>query len=147
MKVVVKKEFDGRFYVASCENIPGCYAQSPNQTDLMNNLQTALNIYKNNCEDRNQPLPNEHDRPVLDIRIRFSELSTDQLVKIFRNSNYHIEYINQDSVLLLNSEFPFNRIHLPNVNYLSPMLVKKVFGEDNTIYVKRKTMKLNASFS
>lgn len=147
MKVSIKKEFDGNFHVASCGNIPGCYVQAADNEDINQKLRDALLVYRRSCLNRNQPIPNESDRPVLNLKIRFDALSTDQLVKIFQKNNYHIEYKDKDSVLMQNSAYPFNRVHLPRTNFVSPLIVKKIFGDENTVFVGRNKLKLNTSAS
>lgn len=147
MKVVIKKEFDGNTYVGSCENIPGCYVQAHQENEISLKIRKALMVLKKNCEERKQPFPAGTDRPLFDIRIRFDELSTEQLIKFFEHQKYHLEYIDNDCALLMNSAYPFNRVHLPRVRRLSPLLVQKLFGEQNTIFVGSRRMKLNTSVS
>jgi len=147
MKIIIKKEFDGRNYIGTCENIPGCYVQAQNEDKLKINIMRALKIIKQSCAQRNQPFPNGKDRPLFDVRIRFDSLSTDKLVRFFESRNYHIEYIDEKSVLLLNSDFPFNYVHLPRFDRLSPLLIQKIFGKENTIHIDRKGMKLSTSVS
>ncbi len=147
MKVIIKKEFDGNMYVGSCENIPGCYVQARQENEISSKIRKALSIIKRNCEERKQNFPSGNDRPLFDIRIRFDELSTEQLIKFFEHQKYHLEYIDDDSALMMNSSYPFNRVHLPRVHRLSPVLVRKMFGEQNTIYVGTNELKLNTNVS
>ncbi len=147
MKIIIKKEFDGLFYVGSCENIPGCYVQSRTSGDIHQKIKQAIAIIKRNCDERSQQFPVGTDQPLFDTRIRFDVLTTDQLVKFFEHQKYHLEYIDSQSVLLMNSSFPFNRVHLPRTDQLSPLIVQKIFGADNTIYVGRKGMQYNEQIS
>lgn len=147
MKIVIKKEFDGNLYIGSCENIPGCYVQTRQEKDISLKIKRALMLIKRNCEERNQPFPTGIDKPLFDIRIRFDELSTEQLVKFFEHQKYHLEYIDEESLILMNASYPFNRVHLPRVHHLSPLLIRKIFGEQNTIYVGSREMKLNSQVS
>jgi len=147
MKIAVEKEFDGKYHVACCTNVPGCYVQTKDSTTLDAELKYALEVYIKNCVQRNQPFPNENDRPVIDIRIRFDVLSSNQLIKIFKRFNYHVDYMDHSSVLFLNSEFPFNRIHIPRSNEVSPLIVRRILGKENTIYVGSHHLKLNTSAS
>jgi len=147
MKIIFKKEFDGRVHTGSCENVPSCFVQADDPETLKARFLRAVQIIKQSCEQRNQPFPRGSDRQLLDIRIKFNTLSTEQLVKIFVSKNYHVEFENSESVLLLNSDYPFNRVHLPRTKRLSPQLVRKIFGSENAIYVGRSPMKLNASVS
>jgi len=147
MKIVVKKEFDGSVYVGSCENVPGCYTQGRTEDEVRERLQRALLLIKRKSEQRRQPFPSGNDRPILDVRIKFNTLSTDQLVKILESYRYHLVHLDEESALLINREFPFNLIHLPRSNSLSPLLVKKIFGADNTQWVGNKKMKLSKSVS
>ena len=147
MKILFKKEFDGKFHTGACENVPGCFVQANDEESLKSCFLRALQLIKQNSEERNQPFPSGRDHPLFDMRIRFKTLSTEQLVKIFVSKNYHIEFINVESILLLNSDYPFNRVHLPRTNNLSPLIIQKIFGKENTINVAFKPMKLNTSVS
>lgn len=147
MKIVIKKKFDGNVYVGSCENIPGCYIQTRQESDISAKIRRALMLIKKNCDERNQPFPSGHDQPIFDIRIRFDELPSEQLVKFFEHQKYHLEYIDEESLILLNASYPFNRVHLPRVRNVSPLLVQKIFGEENTIFVGSGKMKLRSSVS
>jgi len=147
MKISVDKEYDGKYYVACCTNVPGCYVQSNTPDRLNDELQRALEVYLKNCVQRNQPFPNEQDRPVIDIRIRFEELASAQLIKILKRFNYHVDYIDSKSILLLNSEFPFNRIHIPNVENISPVIIRRIFGKENTIHVGAPALRLKTTAS
>ncbi len=147
MKIVIKKAFDGTQYIAFCENVPNCYVQSKAKEHLNGLIKRALYLYKNQCIKRGQDFPNEPDKPLISRKIRFDAISTAQIVKIFQRYNYHIEYEDEQSVILLNSDFPFNRVHLPQSNNLSPLIIQRIFGEDNTHYIYNKQMKLNTSVS
>jgi len=147
MKISVDKEYDGKYYVACCTNVPGCYVQSERSGSLNNDLQYALEVYLKNCVQRNQPFPNEQDRPVIDVRIRFEVLSSAQLIKIMKRYNYHVDYQDPTSVLLLNSEFPFNRIHIPNTEDISPLIIRRIFGRENTLVVGKPYLQLKTSAS
>jgi len=147
MKITIKIEFDGRFYIGSCENIPGCYVQARKSDEINLKIKRALTVVKRNCDERSQSFPTGPDRPLFDTRIRFDELSTDQLVKFFEHQKYHLEFIDEESVLVMNSSYPFNRIHLPRVDRLSPLLVQKLFGKENTIYVGASPFQLNTKVS
>ena len=147
MKISVEKEFDGRYYVACCTNVPGCYIQTQNQEIINIELEYALQAYLENCLKRNQPFPNDLDKPVLDISIRFDKVSSDQLIKIFKRYHYYVDYSDNRVILFLNSEFPFNRVLIPNNDSISPVIVSRIFGKENTNYVGRQELRLNTSAS
>ncbi len=142
MKIIVKKEFDGRSYVAYCENVPGVYVQAPSRELLDKRLKKALSLIKHFCQERNQPFPSGKDKPIFDVRIKFNSLSTQKLIDLFRKKNYHIEYNDSESIVLMNSSFPFNHVHLPVTNHLSPIIVRKLFGHDRAIYVGKNNLEL-----
>ena len=145
MKIIVKKEFDGKYYIGSCENLPGCYAQADSSEKLLIELRKAIELYRKSYINRSQPLPNTFDAPVIDRKIRFNKISTSQLIKIFERSNYHIESTDNDSILMINSNFPFNRIHIPDVDELSPLIVSKIFGKENIIFINKNQLRINSS--
>lgn len=146
MKIKIKKEFDGHSFVAYCENVPNVYVQAPDKETLNQRLSKALALLKHITTTRNQPFPIGEDKPLFDIRIRFDTLSTEKLIDVFKKRNYHIEYEDQDSVVLMNSAFPFNRVHLPQTHRLSPVIIRRLFGTENAIYVgSRHNLKLHRS--
>jgi predicted RNase H-like HicB family nuclease len=147
MKISVEKEFDGKFYVVCCTNVPGCYMQTDHPENLKNELKYGLEIYLENCLKRNQPFPNEMDRPVLDVRIRFETITAEQLIKIFKRYHYYVDYSDNRVILFLNSEFPFNRILIPNSESISPLIISRIFGKTNTNYVGKQHLRLNTSAS
>jgi len=147
MKISVEKEFDGHYYVACCTNVPGCYLQSENPENLDIDLEYGLEVYLENCLKRNHPFPNESDKSVLDVRIRFETISSEQLVKIFKRYHYYVDHHDNRIILFLNSEFPFNRVLIPNVVSISPLIIRKIFGKANTNYVGKQHLRLNTSAS
>ncbi len=142
MKIIVKKEFDGQSYIAYCENVPGIYVQAPNRSMLDQRLKKALVLIKRFCEERNQPFPSGVDKPIFNIRIKFNVLPTHKLLDLFKREKYHVEYEDHESVVLMNSFFPFNYVHLPVTESLSPIIVRKLFGTNNAIYVGKSYLKL-----
>lgn len=130
--------FDGKHHVGYCENLPSCYVQSENENEILVRLRRAIEIYRKNCELRNQTLQHENDRPILNKKIRFETISSEQLVKILHSMHYHLEYSNHESMLLINSNFPFNRIHIPRSEDLSPLIISKIFGKQNTFWIGKR---------
>lgn len=147
MKIRIKKEFDGTYFVIYCLNLQGCYIQASTEPELKKRLQHAFDIYKYSYEQRGQQIPNLPDKPLFNIRIRFTEISTMQLVKIFKQHKYYLEFEDQYSVLMVNSDFPFNRVHLPKYNSISRFIIQRIFGEKNTIYIPKTKLRINKSVS
>jgi predicted RNase H-like HicB family nuclease len=145
MKIIVKKEFDGKNYVGSCENLPSCYAQASSSEQLIVELRKAIELYRKSLVSRNQPLPNSFDMPVIDRKIRFHTISSEQLSSILLKTNYHLEYRDDKSFLFKNNGFPFNRIHIPAVTQLSPMIMSKLFGKENVIFINKDKLSMNSS--
>lgn len=145
MKIIVKKEFDGKNYIGSCENLTSCYAQASNPEDLILNLRNAIELYRKSYQNRNQTLPKESDKPVIDRKIRFNIISTAQLTQVLFKHQYRIEFTDENSILLVNSNFPFNRIHLPISKDLSPIIIIRLFGKENVIYVNKSTLSMHSS--
>ncbi len=146
MKIKVRKEFDGHSFVAFCENVPNVYVQAPDKETLNTRLNKALALLKHYTTVRNQPFPFGEEKPLFDIRIRFNNLSTEKLVELFKKYHYHVEYEDRESVILMNSSYPFNRVHLPQTERISPIIVRRLFGAENTVYVgARPNLKLHSS--
>lgn len=147
MKIAVEKDFDGKHYVGCCMNVPGCYVQTSDPDNIDAKLEYALEIYLDNCIKRNQPFPNENDKPVLDVRVRFDTVSSEQLVKIFRRYHYYVDYMDSHVILLINSNFPFNRVLIPNSKSISPLIITKIFGRENINYIGDGELRFNSSAS
>ncbi len=145
MKIIVKKEFDGKNYIGSCENLPSCYVQSHSSEALVIELRKAIEMYRKSYSKRNQTLPTSYDFPIIDRKIRFNTISSNQLTKILIKNNYHFESKDSNSLLFINSSFPFNRIHVPNIPELSPMIISKIFGKENIIFINKNQLKINSS--
>ncbi len=145
MKIIVKKEFDGRSYIGSCENLPSCYVQSESSEGVVIELRKAIELYRKSYTKRNQALPTSYDFPIIDRKIRFNRISSNQLAKILIKNNYHLETQDSDSLLFINSNFPFNRIHIPNISELSPKIISKIFGKENIIFINKNQLKINSS--
>jgi len=145
MKIIVKKEFDGKNYIGSCENLPSCYVQTDSSENLVIELRKAIELYRKSYSKRNQSLPTSYDFPIIDRKIRFNKISSNQLTKVLLKNNFHFEEKDQDSLLFINSNFPFNRIHIPNVDELSPMIISKIFGKENIIFINKNNLKINSS--
>ena len=145
MKIIVKKEFDGKNFVGSCENLPSCYTQASSAEELIVELRRAIELYRKSLVSRNQPIPNSFDMPVLDKKIRFHTISSEQLTSILLKSHYHLEYNDDKSILFLNTKFPFNRIHIPRVSQVSPLLITKLFGKENVIFINKDKLSMNSS--
>lgn len=145
MKIIVKKEFDGKNYIGSCENLPSCYVQSTLSENLVIELRKAIELYRKSYSKRNQSLPTAYDFPIIDRKIRFNKISSIQLADVLLRNNYHFESKDSDSLLFINSNFPFNRIHIPNVSELSPLIISKIFGKENIIFINKSQLKINSS--
>ena len=145
MKVIINKEFDGNQYVGSCENLPGCYTQAASPEELMKKLHRAIELYRKSYSRRNQELPSTFDKPVIDKRIRFHIISSAQLSQVLTRYNYHLEFKDSQSLLFLNSHFPFNRIHIPNSSALSYLIISKLFGRENVIYINQENIRVHTA--
>ncbi len=145
MKVIIKKEYDGSHYIGSCENLPGCYTQADTAEELMTLTRRAIELYRKSYADRNQPLPNTHDRPALNKKIRFHVISSTQLTVLLQKSGYHLEHQDDKLILFRNMHFPFNRLVIPNTPALSPLIISKIFGKENVIYVNKKQLNINTA--
>jgi len=145
MKVIFHKEFDGTYYVGSCENLPGCYEQASSPEELMSRLRRAIELYRKSYVTRKQELPTTFDKPIIDKPIRFHSISIEQLKKILQKFNYHLEYEDNESTLFFNANFPFNRVHLPNSTNISYLIISKIFGRENVIYINHENLSIQSS--
>ena len=144
MKFDVHIEFDGTNYIAYCINLIGCYAQSQTEYAVRQMIQEAVALYIDSYRQRYEPINPEMDIPQLDFQIKFKRISSEQLSNILIKLNYNLDLINDKFLLFRQTDFPFYRIVIPNVTNLSPIIVKKLFGEKNVIllsFKKREKMK------
>ncbi|MBD3223472.1 MAG: hypothetical protein GF313_02005 [Caldithrix sp.] len=147
MKIIIKKLFDGSQYIAYCENLTNCYAQAKHAEELQGLIKRAIVLYKDYMEQRGQTLDEEPEHPIIKQNIKFDRLSSEQIGAIFKRHNYYVEYADNQSILMQNSDYPFNHVHLPNVNEISPIIVKQIFGKENVSYVRTTPMRLRTSSS
>jgi len=145
MKIQVTKKFDGKFYVALCDNIPGCYVQTDNLNELDDYLRLAIEIYSKSCRSRNQEIPQEIDHPVLSRQIRFNHFSATHLAQMLSHSGFHTEYEDTHFILMHNNTYPFNRVIFPRANYISHLIIERIFGRKNIIYDNEEMMRYNIS--
>jgi predicted RNase H-like HicB family nuclease len=131
MKFNIKIEYDGKNYVALCSNLIGCYTQSNTEEGVKQTIREAISLYILNYEQRYEPFQPEPEMPQLHYHIKFKKISSEELANILEKLNYKLDIITKNFLLFRKLEFPFYRIIIPNVEELSPNILKKIFGEKN----------------
>jgi len=133
MRFQIRIEFDGKNYVASCGNLTGCYVQSESEEAVRNLIEDAIYMYRENYLKRHEPLLPGKDTPQLNHRIKFRKISSNQLSAILKRERYRLDIATEQVLLFRMIEFPFNRLLIPNTKELSPMIIQKIFGEQNVV--------------
>ena len=109
-------------------------------------MKNASTIFINSFRDKNQVISCEEEKPIFDLKIRFEQISTNQIKNLLKVRNYYIEHQDRNSLLMVNSNFPFNRVHLPQTDDLSPLIIQKLVGRKNTIFVRSQEKNRKSRF-
>lgn len=145
MKFSVKIEFDGKYVVGYVPQISGCYVQALKIQDLTPLMKLAIEIYRENYKLRMEPFTPESERPKFKDSIKISNINADQLGNYFRKNSYTKESSNKYFHLYRKTQFPFDRILIPNAKHISPLILKKLFGAENITVVKSEGNELQFS--
>jgi hypothetical protein len=145
MKFSVKIEFDGKYVVGYVPNICGCYVQALKIQDITPLMKLAIETYRDNYKLRMEPFSPESEKPKFNIKIKIQNINSDQLGGFFRKNNYTRESSNKYFHLYRKSQFPFDRILIPNSKYISQLILKKLFGSENVTIIKSEGNELQFS--
>lgn len=145
MKIQITKKYDGKYYVALCDNIPGCYVQTDDVNELDDYLRLAIDLYRKSCLSRNQEMPLENDHPVLPKKVMFNHYSSSQLAQILSHAGFHVEYEDTHFILMQNNNYPFGRVVFSQADFLSHLIIERIFGKKNIIYDNEEKMRYNVS--
>jgi len=145
MKFSVKIEFDGKFVVGYIPNMSGCYVQALKIQDITALMKLAIETYRDNYKLRMEPFTPEAERPKFNESIKITNIDSEQLGKYFRHNSYTRESSNKYFHLYRKAQFPFDRILIPNVKNVSPIIVKKLFGAENVTVIKSEGNELQFS--
>ncbi len=145
MKFSVKIEFDGKYVVGYVPQLSGCYAQALKIQDLSPLMRLAIETYRDNYKLRMEPFSPEVEKPKFKESLKITSINADQLGNYFRKNSYIRESSNKYFQLYRKSQFPFDRILIPNVNKISPLILKKLFGAENVTVIKSEGNELQFS--
>lgn len=145
MKFAVKIEFDGKYVVGYVPDIGACYIQALNIKDITPLMKMAIEIYRDNYKMRMEPFTPEREKPKFKEFIQFSSIDSEKLGSHFRKNSYTCESSTKYFHLYRKSQFPFDRILIPNVKDISPLIVKKLFGAENVSVIKSESNKFQIS--
>jgi hypothetical protein len=145
MKFSVKIEFDGKYVVGYIPNICGCYVQALKIQDISPLMKLAIEMYRDNYKFRMEPFSPEKEKPKFNQPIKVTIIDTEKLGTFFRKHLYSRETSNRYFQLYRKTQFPFDRILIPNVKILSPLILKKLFGSENVSVIKNEGNELQFS--
>ena len=133
MNLKIKIENDTKFLVGFFPEVSGCYVQGRSMHEVQNLLKDALELYQKNYKQRREPFDPEPDVPKFNKKITFTKISSKQLTKVLNQLSYNLDNSDDNFLLFRNKQFPFDRILIPNRPQLSPIIIKKLFGDKNVI--------------
>ena len=65
--VVLEREPDGGF-VATVPVLPGCVSEGDSRSEVMRNIQEAVELYIEDCQAAGDPVPEEADREFVELK-------------------------------------------------------------------------------
>lgn len=145
MKLSVKIEFDGKYVVGYIPTLSACYVQALKIQDITPLMKHAIETYRDNYKLRMEPFSPEKEKPKFNLKLKIQSLSSEQLGTFFKKQSYSRESSNKYFHLYRRSSFPFDRILIPNVKQISPLILKKLFGSENVTLIKGEGNELRFS--
>ncbi len=64
--VILQRETDGG-YVATVPALPGCVSQGDSRTEVLKNIEEAIELYLEDVRDAGEPIPVESDREYVEV--------------------------------------------------------------------------------
>ena len=67
-RVLIEQDEDGIF-VAEVPSLPGCISQGQTRTEVLQNVQEAIEVYLESLKAHNEPIPPSIDEEVVEVVI------------------------------------------------------------------------------
>jgi hypothetical protein len=141
MKYQIEIVHDGTLWIAFSASFSGCFVQSAKKEELAGMMQQAMMAFRQSFTEHNEPFAPDSSIPSMRHHLTFRKMSANQLVKILKMEHYRVDHSDEQFLIFRNIEFPFNRVLVPNSNKLSPVIIRKIFGERNVTILSDETEK------
>ena len=67
-RVIVEQDEDGMF-VAEVPSLPGCISQGETRTEVLKNIQEAIEVYIESLKAHNEPIPPSIDEEIVEVAV------------------------------------------------------------------------------
>ena len=67
-RVVIEQDEDGMF-VAEVPSLPGCISQGKTRTEVLRNIQEAIEVYVESLKAHNEPIPPSIDEEIVEVAV------------------------------------------------------------------------------
>ena len=67
-RVIIEQDEDGMF-VAEVPSLPGCISQGKTRTEVLRNIQEAIEVYLESLKAHNEPIPPSIDEEIVEVAV------------------------------------------------------------------------------
>ena len=67
-RVIIEQDEDGMF-VAEVPSLPGCISQGKTRTEVLRNIQEAIEVYVESLKAHNEPIPPSIDEETVEVTV------------------------------------------------------------------------------
>ena len=67
-RVIIEQDEDGIF-VAEVPSLPGCISQGKSRTEVLKNIQEAIEVYVESLKAHNEPIPPSIDEEIVEVAV------------------------------------------------------------------------------
>lgn len=67
-RVIIEQDEDGMF-VAEVPSLPGCISQGKTRTEVLRNIQEAIEAYVESLKAHNEPIPPSIDEEIVEVAV------------------------------------------------------------------------------
>ena len=140
MKFDIKILFDNEWFIGYSPGLLGCYVQDTSEMKVKKLIEKAIKIYIENYSQRYEPLIPEEEAPQINMKIKYTQISSEQLATILKKLGYNLEFGNDEFLLFRKKDFPFYRLLIPNVERISHQIILHIFGAKNVMHLADKKL-------
>ena len=67
-RVIIEQDEDGMF-VAEVPSLPGCISQGKTRSEVLRNIQEAIEVYVESLKAHNEPIPPSIDEEIVEVAV------------------------------------------------------------------------------